>query len=81
MWSQVIPLTFKEISEGTPDIEIHFTSGDRHYLLDIYPFDGPTGYFAHAYTPGTEKTGKHCEVRYTSINMPSSARVYILQLN
>ena len=58
MWSQVIPITFKEISEGTPDIEIHFVEGLHEQDWD--PFDGPGGILAHALPPQPqlERTGK-----------------------
>lgn len=48
-WSDVTPLTFKEITRGSADIDIQFSRGDHG---DGYPFDGRGGTLAHAYFPG-----------------------------
>ncbi|XP_002738586.1 matrix metalloproteinase-14-like [Saccoglossus kowalevskii] len=49
IWQAVTPLTFTEIYDGTPDINILFARG---YHGDGGPFDGPGGTLAHAYFPG-----------------------------
>ncbi|XP_033108498.1 matrix metalloproteinase-24-like [Anneissia japonica] len=48
VWSDVTPLTFREVGSGAADILITFASF-QHY--DSYPFDGPGGTLAHAYFP------------------------------
>ncbi|KAJ8017198.1 hypothetical protein DPEC_G00015320 [Dallia pectoralis] len=49
VWSDVTPLTFKRLYEGTADIMISF-GRDEHG--DGYPFDGKDGLLAHAFPPG-----------------------------
>ena len=49
MWSDVTPLTFREIGGGEPDIHIDFP---RRSHGDDYAFDGPGGTLAHAFFPG-----------------------------
>ncbi|XP_069495144.1 matrix metalloproteinase-18-like [Ambystoma mexicanum] len=49
VWSDVTPLTFTHIYDGTADIQISFGAGVHG---DFYPFDGPHGTLAHAYAPG-----------------------------
>ncbi|XP_056592049.1 matrix metallopeptidase 30 [Triplophysa dalaica] len=54
LYSDVIPLDFKQIYNGTADIMILFKAG---YHGDFYPFDGPGHVLAHAYAPGPEVQG------------------------
>lgn len=54
LYSDVIPLDFKQIYSGTADIMILFKAG---YHGDFYPFDGPNGVLAHANSPGPEQGG------------------------
>uniref|UniRef100_A0A3Q2XRX1 Matrix metalloproteinase-9 n=1 Tax=Hippocampus comes TaxID=109280 RepID=A0A3Q2XRX1_HIPCM len=49
VWSDVTPLTFTRLYEGTADIMVSFGKGDHG---DPYPFDGKDGLLAHAYPPG-----------------------------
>uniref|UniRef100_A0A8C8RUG6 interstitial collagenase n=1 Tax=Pelusios castaneus TaxID=367368 RepID=A0A8C8RUG6_9SAUR len=49
VWSDVSPLTFKRIYDGSADIMMSFEIGDHK---DNSPFDGPNGYLAHAFQPG-----------------------------
>ena len=50
VWSDVTPLTFREISSrNTADIEISFVPREHG---DGYVFDGPGGTLAHAFFPG-----------------------------
>ncbi|XP_039600461.1 collagenase 3 [Polypterus senegalus] len=49
VWSEVTPLVFKKIHEGTADIMISFGAKEHG---DFNPFDGPNGLLAHAYPPG-----------------------------
>ncbi|KAG7520331.1 matrix metalloproteinase-9 [Solea senegalensis] len=49
VWSEVTPLTFTRLFEGTADIMISFGKADHG---DPYPFDGKDGLLAHAYPPG-----------------------------
>ncbi|XP_056138818.1 matrix metallopeptidase 30 [Lampris incognitus] len=49
LYSDVIPLDFKQIYSGTADIMILFQGG---YHGDFYPFDGRNGVLAHANSPG-----------------------------
>ncbi|XP_058401313.1 matrilysin [Diceros bicornis minor] len=49
MWSDEIPLTFKNVSWGTADIMILF---GRRSHGDAFPFDGPGNILAHAFLPG-----------------------------
>ncbi|TRY56327.1 hypothetical protein DNTS_031858 [Danionella cerebrum] len=54
LYSDVIPLDFKQIYSGTADIMILFKAG---YHGDFYPFDGPSGVLAHANSPGPSEGG------------------------
>ncbi|KAM4628047.1 matrix metallopeptidase 30 [Polymixia lowei] len=54
LYSDVIPLDFKQIYSGTADIMILFKGG---YHGDFYPFDGPSGVLAHANSPGGGRGG------------------------
>uniref|UniRef100_A0A8C7ZQ16 Matrix metalloproteinase-9 n=1 Tax=Oryzias sinensis TaxID=183150 RepID=A0A8C7ZQ16_9TELE len=49
VWSDVTPLTFTRLFDGTADIMISFGKKDHG---DLYPFDGKDGLLAHAYPPG-----------------------------
>ncbi|KAI5610095.1 matrix metalloproteinase-9 precursor [Silurus asotus] len=49
VWSDVTPLTFTRLYDGTADIMISF--GKKNHG-DPYPFDGKDGLLAHAYPPG-----------------------------
>ncbi|XP_054464422.1 matrix metalloproteinase-9 [Anoplopoma fimbria] len=49
VWSDVTPLTFTRLFDGTADIMISFGKKDHG---DFYPFDGKDGLLAHAYPPG-----------------------------
>ncbi|CAN9516183.1 unnamed protein product [Ophioblennius macclurei] len=49
VWSDVTPLTFTRLFDGTADIMISFGKADHG---DPYPFDGKDGLLAHAYPPG-----------------------------
>ncbi|KAM9341969.1 matrix metalloproteinase-9 [Pholidichthys leucotaenia] len=49
VWSDVTPLTFTRMFDGTADIMISFGKADHG---DPYPFDGKDGLLAHAYPPG-----------------------------
>ncbi|XP_075404849.1 collagenase 3 [Tenrec ecaudatus] len=49
VWSDVTPLNFTRIHNGTADIMISFGSKEHG---DFYPFDGPSGLLAHAFPPG-----------------------------
>ncbi|KAM9829179.1 matrix metalloproteinase-9 [Syngnathus typhle] len=49
VWSDVTPLTFTRLYDGTADIMVSFGKGDHG---DPYPFDGKDGLLAHAYPPG-----------------------------
>ncbi|KAF7209720.1 matrix metalloproteinase-9 [Nothobranchius furzeri] len=49
VWSDVTPLSFTRLFEGTADIMISFGKTDHG---DPYPFDGKDGLLAHAYPPG-----------------------------
>lgn len=53
LYSDVIPLDFKQIYSGTADIMITFKARDHG---DFAPFDGKGGVLAHAFSPG-EGTG------------------------
>ncbi|TMS07409.1 Collagenase 3 [Larimichthys crocea] len=54
LYSDVIPLDFKQIYSGTADIMILFKGG---YHGDFYPFDGAGGVLAHANSPGQNQGG------------------------
>lgn len=54
LYSDVIPLNFKQIYSGTADIMILFKGG---YHGDFYPFDGAGGVLAHANSPGRDQGG------------------------
>ncbi|XP_051934460.1 collagenase 3-like [Hippocampus zosterae] len=54
LYSDVIPLDFKQIYSGTADIMILFQGG---YHGDFYPFDGAGGVLAHANSPGRQEGG------------------------
>ncbi|XP_036973544.1 collagenase 3-like [Acanthopagrus latus] len=54
LYSDVIPLNFKQINSGTADIMILFKGG---YHGDFYPFDGAGGVLAHANSPGENQGG------------------------
>ncbi|XP_061683682.1 transforming growth factor beta regulator 1 [Syngnathoides biaculeatus] len=54
LYSDVIPLDFKQIYSGTADIMILFKGG---YHGDFYPFDGQGGVLAHANSPGRQEGG------------------------
>ncbi|KAM5246251.1 collagenase 3-like [Ctenodactylus gundi] len=54
VWSNVTPLKFSRIHEGTADIMISFGSREHG---DFYPFDGPQGLLAHAFPPGPNYGG------------------------
>ncbi|AWO99380.1 putative collagenase 3-like [Scophthalmus maximus] len=54
LYSDVIPLDFKQIYSGNADIMILFKGG---YHGDFYPFDGAGGVLAHANSPGQGQGG------------------------
>ncbi|XP_068172621.1 transforming growth factor beta regulator 1 [Antennarius striatus] len=54
LYSDVIPLDFKQIHTGTADIMILFKGGHHG---DFYPFDGKGGVLAHANSPGRNQGG------------------------
>ncbi|XP_066556191.1 uncharacterized protein LOC136747142 [Amia ocellicauda] len=54
LWSDASTLTFKKITSGTADIMISFGRGSHG---DFYPFDGPSGTLAHAFSPGSDIGG------------------------
>ncbi|XP_061917856.1 uncharacterized protein LOC133659137 [Entelurus aequoreus] len=54
LYSDIIPLDFKQISSSTADIMILFKGG---YHGDFYPFDGNGGVLAHANSPGRQQGG------------------------
>lgn len=49
VWSDVTPLTFTRLYDGTADIMVSFGKANHG---DPYPFDGKDGLLAHAYPPG-----------------------------
>ncbi|KAM4702093.1 matrix metalloproteinase-18-like [Discoglossus pictus] len=49
VWSHVTPLKFIKVYKGASDIEISFATQAHN---DFYPFDGPHGTLAHAFSPG-----------------------------
>ncbi|XP_073518222.1 collagenase 3-like [Phyllobates terribilis] len=48
LWSEVTPLNFHQIYTGEGDIMISFGYKDHG---DFFPFDGPLGILAHAFSP------------------------------
>ncbi|KAJ7996074.1 hypothetical protein DPEC_G00233300 [Dallia pectoralis] len=50
VWAKASSLRFTRIYSGTADIMISFGARDHG---DFYPFDGPAGTLAHAFSPGT----------------------------
>ncbi|XP_052045708.1 collagenase 3 [Apodemus sylvaticus] len=54
VWSDVTPLNFTRIYDGTADIMISFGTKEHG---DFYPFDGPNGLLAHAFPPGPNYGG------------------------
>ncbi|XP_037391777.1 matrix metalloproteinase-9-like [Pygocentrus nattereri] len=54
VWSDITPLTFTRLYDGTADIMISFGKQDHG---DFYPFDGKDGLLAHAYAPGEGMQG------------------------
>uniref|UniRef100_A0A668A9G8 Matrix metalloproteinase-9 n=1 Tax=Myripristis murdjan TaxID=586833 RepID=A0A668A9G8_9TELE len=54
VWSDVTPLKFTRLFDGTADIMISFGRADHG---DPYPFDGKDGLLAHAYPPGEGMQG------------------------
>ncbi|KAL8191068.1 UNVERIFIED_CONTAM: hypothetical protein K2H54_067335 [Gekko kuhli] len=60
MWSDVTPLTFREVFNTSADITISFISGDHGDYYEDCPFDGESGELAHAFYPnsGSEFAGE-----------------------
>ncbi|XP_057675996.1 macrophage metalloelastase-like [Corythoichthys intestinalis] len=54
IYSDVIPLDFKQIQSGTADIMIKFMARNHG---DFAPFDGQGGVLAHAFSPGEGRGG------------------------
>ncbi|XP_035522453.1 macrophage metalloelastase-like [Morone saxatilis] len=54
LYSDVIPLDFRQIDSGTADIMIMFKARDHG---DFSPFDGRSGVLAHAFSPGEGNGG------------------------
>ncbi|KAM9846588.1 matrix metallopeptidase 30 [Aulostomus maculatus] len=54
LYSDVIPLDFKQIYSGLADIMIMFKGRDHG---DFAPFDGQSGVLAHAFSPGEGRGG------------------------
>lgn len=77
LWSQVTPLTFREVSlTNNPDIIIRFTTGDHE---DDFPFDGVGNVLAHAFFPppngGSLAGDTHFDDAETwSVTLPTSGR-------
>ncbi|MEQ2212608.1 hypothetical protein XENOCAPTIV_002311 [Xenoophorus captivus] len=59
VWSDVTPLTFTRLFQGTADIMISFGKAGVCFFYhgDPYPFDGKDGLLAHAYPPGEGMQG------------------------
>ncbi|XP_060641621.2 matrix metalloproteinase-17 [Anolis sagrei] len=53
VWSDITPLNFHEVAGNNADIQIDFSKTDHN---DGYPFDGPGGMVAHAFSPGEHHT-------------------------
>ncbi|KAM4827410.1 matrix metalloproteinase-17 [Thomomys bottae] len=53
VWSDITPLNFHEVAGSAADIQIDFSRADHD---DAYPFDGPGGTVAHAFSPGDHHT-------------------------
>ncbi|KAF7250821.1 Neutrophil collagenase [Varanus komodoensis] len=51
VWSNVSPLTFREVTDGKEEADI-MISFERRAHGDNSPFDGPDGILAHAFQPG-----------------------------
>ncbi|KAM5180551.1 collagenase 3-like [Mantella aurantiaca] len=54
VWSEVTPLKFIQLQNGTADMMISF--GVREHG-DFFPFDGSSGVLAHAFAPGDQVGG------------------------
>ncbi|KAM9743595.1 LOW QUALITY PROTEIN: stromelysin-3-like [Menidia menidia] len=54
VWSDVTPLSFREVLRGRADIHIDFM---RYWHGDNLPFDGQGGILAHAFFPKTHRQG------------------------
>ncbi|CDQ79493.1 unnamed protein product [Oncorhynchus mykiss] len=54
IYSDVIPLDFKQIYTDTVNVMILFKGG---YHTDFYPFDGPNAVLAHSNSPGLNQGG------------------------
>ncbi|XP_061558329.1 matrix metallopeptidase 30 [Phycodurus eques] len=54
VYSDVIPLDFKQIKTGTADIMVKFKARNHE---DFAPFDGKGGVLAHAFSPGGGRGG------------------------
>nr|XP_023823338.1 matrix metalloproteinase-28-like [Salvelinus alpinus] len=51
LWSNVLDLTFKEVTQGSADIQLAFYEGEHNDGMGN-AFDGPGGALAHAFFPG-----------------------------
>lgn len=49
LYSDIIPLQFRQVQSETADIMVMFKSKGHG---DFFPFDGPNGTLAHAFSPG-----------------------------